>query len=67
MQIPVAEASFDAAYQIEATAHAPDKEGAFAEIWRVLRPGGMFGGYEWCVTSGYNAEDPDHQEIKKDH
>lgn len=65
MQIPAAEASFDAAYQIEATPHAPDKEGAFAEIWRVLRPGGMFGGYEWCMTSGYNAGDPDHQEIKK--
>lgn len=65
MQIPAAEASFDAAYQIEATPHAPDKEGAFAEIWRVLRPGGLFGGYEWCMTSGYNAGDPDHQEIKK--
>ena len=66
MQIPATAASFDAAYQIEATAHAPDKEGAFAEIWRVLRPGGTFGGYEWCMTPRYNAEDPDHQAIKKD-
>ncbi len=65
MQIPAVDASFDAAYQIEATPHAPDKEWAFAEIWRVLRPGGVFGGYDWCVTAGYNAEDPDHQEIKK--
>ena len=65
MRIPAAEASFDAVYQIEATPHAPDKEGAFAEIWRVLRPGGLFGGYEWCLTSGYNAEDPDHQALKK--
>ena len=66
MQIPAPEASFDAAFQIEATPHAPDKEGAFAEVWRVLRPGGMFGGYEWCMTSGYNAGDPAHQKIKKD-
>ena len=65
MRIPAAEASFDAAYQIEATPHAPDKEGAFAEIWRVLRPGGVFGGYEWCLTTRYNAGDPDHQAIKK--
>ena len=65
MQIPAAEASYDAAYQIEATPHAPDKEGVFAEIWRVLRPGGVFGGYEWCMTSLYNAGDPRHQEIKK--
>ena len=65
MQIPAEESSYDAAYQIEATPHAPDKEGVFAEIWRVLRPGGVFGGYEWCMTSGYNAEDSNHQEIKK--
>ena len=65
MQIPAPEASFDTAFQIEATPHAPDKEGAFAEIWRVLRPGGRFGGYEWCTTPGYNAEDPAHQELKK--
>ena len=66
MKIPAPEASFDAAFQIEATPHAPDKEGAFAETWRVLRPGGIFGGYEWCTTPGYIAADPAHQEIKKD-
>lgn len=66
MQIPAEESSYDAAFQIEATAHAPDKEGVFAEIWRVLRSGGVFGGYEWCMTPGYDAEDPVHQKIKKD-
>ena len=66
MQIPAEDSSFGAAYQIEATPHAPDKEGAFAEIWRVLRPGGVFGGYEWCTTPGFNAADPVHQRIKKD-
>ena len=65
MRIPAADASFDAVYQIEATPHAPDKEGVFAEIWRVLRPGGVFGGYEWCLTSGYQAEDLEHREIKR--
>ena len=66
MQIPAEESSFDAVYQVESTPHAPDKEGVFAEIWRVLRPGGMFGGYEWCMTSEYNAADPVHQKTKKD-
>lgn len=66
MRIPAPEASFDAAFQIEATPHAPDKEGAFAEIWRVLRPGGAFGGYEWCTTPDFNDEDPTHQKLKKD-
>ena len=31
--------SFDRGYAIESTCHAPDKAGAFAEIFRVLKPG----------------------------
>ncbi len=34
------DASFDAAYAIESTEHMEDKAGAFAEAFRVLRPGG---------------------------
>ncbi len=66
MQIPAAAASFDAAYQIEATPHAPDKSGAFAEIWRVLKPGAYFGGYEWCMTSEFDGANPQHQRVKAD-
>ena len=36
--------SFDAGYAIESTCHAPDKKGAFAEIFRVLKPGALFWG-----------------------
>ena len=65
MDIPAADESFDAVFQIEATAHAPDKAGAFAEIWRVLKPGGCFGGYEWCMTSAFDYSDPEHQRLKQ--
>jgi sterol 24-C-methyltransferase len=34
------ENSFDAVYAIEATCHAPDWEGIYGEIKRVLKPGG---------------------------
>ena len=45
MDMSVIEAnSFDAGYAIESTCHAPDKRGAFAEIFRVLKPGALF----WC-------------------
>ena len=64
MQIPADAESFDAVFQIEATAHAPDKSGVFSEICRVLKPGGFFGGYEWCMTSEFDASNPQHQRVK---
>ncbi len=46
MQIPERDDRFDAAFAIESMPHAPDKAGAFREIFRVLRPGACFAGYE---------------------
>jgi sterol 24-C-methyltransferase len=45
--IPFPDNSFDAAYAMEATVHAPSLEGVYSEIFRVLKPGGTFGVYEW--------------------
>jgi sterol 24-C-methyltransferase len=57
--------SFDAVYQIEATAHTNDKRKVFGEIYRTLKPGGIFGGYEWCLTDLYDCSNPEHSKIKK--
>lgn len=35
------ENSFDAVYAIEATCHAPNFEGIYGEILKVLKPGGI--------------------------
>ncbi len=51
--------------EIEATAHTADKAGAFSEIARVLKPGGLFGGYEWCMTSRYDPDNAEHRALKK--
>ena len=48
--------SFDAAYAIESTCHAPDKKGAFAEIYRVLKPGALFWCQEMCMTDKFDAD-----------
>ncbi len=64
MKLGVPDRSYDAAYAIEATCHAPDKAGAFAEVHRVLKPGALFAGYEWCMTDKFNPSDARHQEIK---
>ena len=56
--------SFDAVYAIEATVHAPSLEGVYSQIFRVLKPGGVFGVYEWLMTEKYNNDDPNHRRIR---
>jgi sterol 24-C-methyltransferase len=36
----------------------------FAEILRVLKPGGFFGTYEWLITPEYDDKNPTHREIR---
>lgn len=56
--------SFDAVYAIEATVHAPSLEGVYSQIFRVLKPGGVFGVYEWLMTDAYDNENPAHRKIR---
>jgi len=56
--------SFDAVYAIEATVHAPSLEGIYSQIFRVLKPGGVFGVYEWLMTDAYDNENPHHREVR---
>merc|ERR1712151_269665 len=58
--------SFDAAYAIEATCHAPDRIKCYAEINRVLKPGGIFACYEWCMTDKFDPNNEVHLRMKKD-
>lgn len=56
--------SFDQVYAIEATVHAPSLEGIYSEIFRVLKPGGIFGVYEWLMTDKYDNNNPEHRRIR---
>lgn len=56
--------SFDAVYAIEATVHAPTLEGIYSQIFRVLKPGGVFGVYEWLMTEEYDNNNLHHREIR---
>ncbi len=62
----VADGTFDRGYAIESTCHAPDKAGAFAEIYRVLKPGALFWGQEMCMTDKFDSGDEGHRAIKED-
>lgn len=57
--------SFDGVYAIEATCHAPKREGVYGEIFRLLKPGKVFACYEWCLTPQYDDNNEYHRLIKK--
>lgn len=62
--MPFPDDSFDAVYAIESTCHAPSLQGVYSEIFRVLKPGGVFGVYEWLMTEEFNGNDLDHRRIR---
>merc|ERR1711998_110881 len=66
MKLPFADNSFDGVFAIESTCHAPDRNGVYSEILRVLKPGGHFACYEWCLTDKYDKENAFHRKVKKD-
>ena len=58
--------TFDRGYAIESTCHAPEKAGAFAEVYRVLKPGALFWGQEMCLTEKFDPSDHRHRTIERD-
>ncbi len=44
---PLDDASFDVVFSKDAMIHIPDKPALFAEVYRVLKPGGFFSGSDW--------------------
>lgn len=63
LQMPYGDATFDAAYSIEATCHAPKLAEVYAEIFRVLKPGQLYVTYEWVSTDKYDESDAEHVKI----
>ena len=64
-ELPWNDKTFDVAYAIEATCHSPDRVKTFSGVARVLKSGGLFGGYEWVMTDKYDPKNKDHVRIKE--
>ncbi len=62
----IAGRTFDRGYAIESTCHAADKAGAFAEIYRVLKPGALLWGQEMCMTELYDPGNGRHRAIERE-
>lgn len=66
MQVDLPDNFFDAIYAIEATPHAPDKTLCFKEMFRLLKPGGRFAGYEYGLLEHFDENHPEHHQIMED-
>eukprot|EP00824_Muranothrix_gubernata_P015686 TRINITY_DN327_c0_g1_i1.p1 TRINITY_DN327_c0_g1~~TRINITY_DN327_c0_g1_i1.p1 ORF type:complete len:359 (+),score=74.73 TRINITY_DN327_c0_g1_i1:38-1078(+) len=64
MRMPFEDESYDAAFAMEATPHAPDKTALFTEIYRILKPGAKLAIAEWCITDAYDARNEEHRRVK---
>jgi sterol 24-C-methyltransferase len=62
--MPFDEDQFDAVYAIEATLHSPSLREVYAQCYKVLKPGGVFGVYEWALTDQFSSTDHHHTAIR---
>lgn len=60
-RLPFDDGAFDVVFSKDAMIHVPDKEALFAELFRVLRPGGVLAASDWLI--GHDGEpSPDMQD-----
>jgi len=48
--LPFANQTFDMVFSKDALLHVPDKDALFAEVFRVLKPGGVFAASNWMIA-----------------
>lgn len=61
--MPFKDKTFDAAFAMDSTCHAPKLEDVYSEVFRVLKPGGLFATYEWVSTKDYDPNNSRHVKV----
>jgi sterol 24-C-methyltransferase len=61
--LPFEDASFDAAYEIQAFSYAKDPIAVFTEVARILEPGARFSYLDWVLLPGYDPGSIEHVDL----
>jgi sterol 24-C-methyltransferase len=61
---PFANNSLDGVYMCESLAHSPDYVRLCKEVFRVLKPGARFTGFNWELTGSYDPDNPEHRRVR---
>lgn len=61
---PLENESLDGVYMCESLGHSPDYGMLCKEVFRVLKPGARFTGFNWELTENYDPDNPEHRRIR---
>lgn len=66
LPFPFADASMDAVYQVQVvSAYSKNLEKLFADIYRILKPGGRLSCLDWFRLEKYNEKDLEHADLMR--
>lgn len=65
LPLPFADGSLDAVYHVQVFSLSKNLEKLFADIYRVLKPGGRLGCLDWFKLDKYDDKNPEHIHLMK--
>lgn len=63
-EMPFKCSEYDGAYAIESLSSCADRLACYREIFRVIKPGTCFVGYEWILTDKYDDANEYHRQVR---
>ena len=63
--LPFEDASLDAVYQVQVFSLSKDLEKLFADIYRILKPGGRVACLDWFRLESYDAKNAEHVDLMR--
>ncbi len=65
LPLPFKNNSLDAVYQVQVFTYSKDLEKLFADIYRVLKPGGRLACLDWFFLDKYDPKNPEHLDLMR--